>query len=375
MSTVVSPVLSRMISRNTLVASVVSAAMLLGVVPAFGQSNAPLAADGYTLSVFAKGVVGQYTAPDSIAVFQDHVYIAYGDGNDPTGADGKTNMVVEYTTAGQKVFSFNVKGHNDGMKVNPYTHKLWVMQNEDANPNLVVFDPVTRQKTLYSFAAPPQAGGGYDDITFSNGKAYLSASNPAHNPNSEPAIVQATLVGSTVVVTPVLSGTAAATDVLTGQTVTLNLQDPDSMTTAPGGNLVLDSQGDSELLIVSNPGLSSQRVLQVPLNSPYGLPQVDDTLFTPDADGFLLVSDTAKDITYRINKKVFVPGVAYSAGVAGTSAAPGFVGRLDVAFGQLTPIVSGMQSPHGLAFVTTSTADDSAVEKLKQACSALYPNE
>ncbi|WP_433983640.1 hypothetical protein RBB78_22075 [Tunturiibacter empetritectus] len=242
MSTVPSP----MISRNALVASVVSvasAAMLLGVAPAFGQANAPLAADGYTLSVFATGVVGQYTHPDSLAVFQDHVYIAYGDGNDPTGADGKTNMVVEYTRAGQKVYSFTVKGHNDGMKVNPYTHKLWVMQNEDANPNLVVFDPVTRQTTLYSFAAPPQAGGGYDDITFSNGKAYLSASNPAHNPNSEPAIVQATLVGTTVVVTPVLEGTAAATDILTGKTVTLNLQDPDSMTTAPGGNLVLDSQG------------------------------------------------------------------------------------------------------------------------------------
>ncbi|WP_433983639.1 hypothetical protein RBB78_22070 [Tunturiibacter empetritectus] len=126
---------------------------------------------------------------------------------------------------------------------------------------------------------------------------------------------------------------------------------------------------------MSNPGLTQQRVLQVPLSSPYGQPQVDDTLFTPDADGFLLVSDTAKDITYKISKKVFVPGIAYSAGVAGSSAAPGFVGQLDLAFGLLTPIVSGMQSPHGLAFVTTSTADDSAVEKLKEACSALYPSE
>ena len=357
--------------RNGLVAS---AAMLLGVAPVFAQANAPTPVKGYTLSVFATGVVGQYTQPDSIAVYQDHVYIAYGDGNDPTGADGKTNRIVEYTRAGQKVYSFNVKGHNDGMKVNPYTHKLWVMQNEDANPSLVVFDPETRTKTLYSFAAPPQAGGGYDDIAFRKGKVYLSASNPAHNPNAEPAIVEAKLEGSQVVVTPVLEGTATATNILNGEQVTLNLQDPDSMTSTGSGELVLDSQGDSELVMVRRPGTKQQSVLQIPLSSPYGQPQVDDTLFTPDDDGFLLVTDTGADITYKIGKNIFVPGVAYSAGVAGSSSAPGFVGRLDLAFGQLTPIVSGMQSPHGLAFVKTGNQDDSKEEELKDACMYLFPN-
>jgi hypothetical protein len=366
-----SETLFRMTMRNGLVAS---AAMLLSIAPTFGQANAPTPVQGYTLSVFATGVVGKYTAPDSIAVYRDHVYIAYGDGNDPTGADGKTNMVIEYTRAGQNVYSFTVKGHNDGMKVNPYTHKLWVMQNEDANPNLVVFDPETREKKLYSFATPPQAGGGYDDIAFRNGKAYLSASNPANNPNNEPAIVEATLVGSQVVVKPVLEGNATATNILTGQQVTLNLQDPDSMTTSPGGELVLDSQADSELVMVRRPGTKQQSVLQIPLSSPYGQPQVDDTLFTPDSDGFILVSDTAANITYKIEKKVFVPGVAYSAGVAGSSAAPGFVGRLDVEFGQLTPIVNGMQSPHGLAFVNTGDADNTIMEELKDACQILFPN-
>jgi hypothetical protein len=348
--------------------------LLLTAASAFGQANAPTPVKGYTLSVFATSVVGQYTAPDSIAVFQDHVYIGYGDGNDPTGADGKTNMIVEYNREGKKVYSFTVKGHNDGMKVNPYTHKLWVMQNEDANPNLVVFDPDTRVKTLYSFAAPPQAGGGYDDIAFRNGKAYLSASNPANNPNNEPAIVEAELVNGQVVVKPVLEGNATATNILNGQQVTLNLQDPDSMTTTPGGELFLDSQGDSEVLMVRKPGTKQQSVLQIPLSSPYGQPQIDDTLFTPASDGFILVSDTAANITYKIAKTVFVPGAAYSAGVAGSSSAPGFVGRLDVEFGQLTPIVSGMQSPHGLAFVKTGDDDDSAREELKEACQALSQN-
>jgi hypothetical protein len=34
------------------------------------------------------------------------------------------------------------------------------------------------------------------------------------------------------------------------------------------------------------------------------------------------------------------------------------VGRLDLDFGQLTPVVSGLKSPHGLAFVKTSDDDD-----------------
>ncbi len=240
------------------------------------------------------------------------------------------------------------------------------MQNEDANPSLVVFDPETHARKLYTFATVPAAGGGVDDIAFHNGKAYLSASNPAGNPNSEPAIVEAKLEGSQVVVTPVLEGNVAATDVLTGQPVTLNLQDPDSMTVSPGGELVLDSQGDSELVLVRKPGKKNQSVLQVPLSSPYGQPQIDDTLFTPAEDGFLLVTDTGANVTYKITKAAFAPGVAYSAGVAGSTSAAGFVGRLDLAFGEIKPIVSGLASPHGLAFVKTGDDDDSIREELME---------
>lgn len=365
----------RLTSMHTRGAIITSIAFVLSATGVFGQASTPTPEDGYTLSVFTTGVPGQYTAPDSIAVYKDHIYIGYGDNNDPSGADGKSNMIVEYNRAGQKAYSFIVKGHNDGMKLNPYTHKLWVMQNEDANPSLVVFDPETREKQVYSFAAAPAAGGGYDDITFRDGRVFLSASNPANNPNDEPAIVEAQLVDGQVIVQPVLEGNAAATDVLTGQQVTLNLQDPDSMTTTPGGQILLDSQGDSELLLVKNPNTTRQTVLQIPLSSPYGQPQADDTIFTPPSDGFILVSDTPADVVYRITKKVFVPGVAYTAAVAGSSAAPGFVGRLDLAFGQLTPIVSGLQSPHGMAFVKSGNDDDSDREELKGACQALFRNQ
>jgi hypothetical protein len=344
---------------KTLVVSATLALCALAL-PAGAQSTTPTAEKGYSISVFAKGVAGQYTAPDSLAVTKDHVYIAYGDGNDPTGEDGKSNMIVEYTKDGHKTFSFAVIGHNDGLKVNPYTHTIWAMQNEDANPNLVIFDPKTREQRQYVFAAPPPNGGGYDDIVFRNGEAYFSASNPAHNPNAAPAIVKAKFVGDVIEVSPVLEGIASATDVVTGAPVTLNLQDPDSMTLTPSNNILLDSQGDSELILVRNPG-THQSVLQIPLTSPYGTPQVDDTLFIPSDDGFMLVSDTPADTTYIIRKTQFIPGTAYSAGVGAANSAgvtPGFVGRLDLDFGQLTPIVTGLNSPHGLAFVKYRNDDD-----------------
>ena len=139
--------------------------------------------------------------------------------------------------------------------------------------------------------------------------------------------------------------------------------------------ILLDSQGDSELLLVRNPDTARQNVLQIPLSSPYGQPQADDPIFTPPSDGFMLVSDTPTNIVYKITKKTFVPGAAYTAAVAGSSAAPGFVGRLDLEFGQLTPVVSGLQSPHGMAFVKTGDDDDSELEQLKDACQALFQNQ
>ena len=343
---------------NKHIVSSLTLLLAASAVPATAQ--APKAEKGYSISVFAKGVKGKYTKPDSIAVIHHHIFIGYGDGNDPTGADGKSNQIVEYTKDGDVVRIYTVKGHNDGLKVDPYTGKLWAMQNEDANPNLVIIDPETHEKKLYQFAAPPAAGGGYDDITFRNGHAYFSASNPANNPNTFPAIVEAKIVGDMIEVTPVLEGNATATDVVTGDKVTLNLQDPDSMTLTPGKDILLDSQGDSELILVHKPG-KDQSVLQIPLSSPFGTPQADDTLFVPSDDGFILVSDTPANTVYKIRKERFVPGTAYTAAVGAPDASGatiGFVGILDLNFGELVPIVTGLQSPHGEGFVKNRHDDD-----------------
>jgi hypothetical protein len=316
-------------------------------------SQMPTAVKGYTVTVFAQGVQGKYTAPDSIAVLGDHVFVGYGDGNDPAGADGKSNQIVEYNLEGKVEWIYTVVGHNDGMKVNPYTHTVWAMQNEDANPNLVVIDPETHQQSVYTFGGAQAHGGGYDDIVFRNGKSYFSASNPANNPNNEPAIVEGTLSGTTVQVTPLLMGNASAVDVVTGGTVTLNLQDPDSMTLTPSNDILLDSQGDSELVLVHNPG-ANQTVTLIPLSSPFGALQADDSLFIPASEGFVLLSDTPANTVYKISKKRFVPGTALSGGLGAPDAngnSVGFVGVLDLTFGDVRPVITGFKSPHGMGFV------------------------
>src|ERR1700675_2323407 len=223
----------------------------MAAVPAVAQTATP----PYQLSVFAKAPNG-LSAPDSIAVLRDHVFVGYGDGNAPDGSDGKTTQIVDYGMDGTVEYTYTVKGHSDGLKVDPSTHLLWALQNEDASANLVIINPVTHQQTFYTFGSTLH-GGGYDDVVFRGCKVYISASNPANNPNTGPAIVSATLEGSFVNVKPVLGGDANAIDIPGDATIKLNLQDPDSMTLDPQGNIVLDSQADQELIIVSDPGSSN----------------------------------------------------------------------------------------------------------------------
>jgi hypothetical protein len=257
---------------------------------------------------------------------------------------------------GSVAYTYNVKGHNDGLKVDPRTHLLWAMQNEDSNPNLVIINPVTHEQKQYTFGPTPH-GGGYDDIVFLRDKVFISASNPANNPNNGPAIVSAKLEGSMVDVEPVLAGDASAIDIPTDATVTLNLQDPDSMTSDPLGNIVLDSQADQELIIVSHPSTDSQRVLRLPLSyvSSTGTTpvEVDDTTFTTSTEGFILFADKSLNKVFKLSKKAFAPGAAYTAADGAQ-----LVGTLDLTSGAITPIVTGLSSPGGMMFVNTSKGEN-----------------
>lgn len=332
-------------------------ALILGAVGAASLAAAatPQAASSYTLSVFAAAPSG-LSAPDSIAVLDDHVFVGYGDGHKPDGSDGLSTQVVEYTMDGSPVHTFTVPGHSDGLKVDPYTHLLWALQNEDANANLVIIDPRRGSQREYVFGATPH-GGGYDDLVFRDCKTYLSASNPANNPNAEPAIVSVRIDEDMVSVAPLLMANAAAIDLPTGQSVTLNLQDPDSMTLNPLGDIVLDSQADQMLIVVTHPGTRLQQALRLPLSyqGPNGLTPVetDDTVFITSSQGYILFADKNLNEVFKLSRAAFSPGQAYTAADGGP-----FVGALDMTSGIVTPVVTGLSGPGGMQFVATSVHPD-----------------
>jgi hypothetical protein len=272
------------------------------------------------------------------------VFVGYGDRAAPDGSDGKSSTIVEYKRNGDMVSTYTVLGHNDGLRVNPETNYLWAMQNEDKNPNLVIINPRNGTQKMYTFGPTPH-GGGYDDIAFQGDDVFLSASNPANNPNNAPAIVKAQIRGSMVVVTPILSGTATATDIPTDTPTALNLQDPDSMIFNAFGDLVLDSQADAELIVVHHAGFDDQSAYHLPITQNGSPVQIDDTIFATASYGVIFVSDRDGETVYAISRNIFSPGATYSA-------TPTSVAALDPETGVLTDVVTGMVSPHGMAFMS-----------------------
>jgi len=313
---------------------------------------------GVTVTTFATSPGGA-SQPDSIAVDGPLVFVGFGNGVAKDGSDGGSSTVVEYTAAGKIVQTFSVPGHNDGLKVDPETHQVWALQNEDGNPNLVVIDPGAGTQTGYSFG-PVANGGGFDDITFLHGRAFLTESNPSQNPNTDPAVVEATLNNAdhTVAVKTVLLGDAMAFNLATKQKVQLNLQDPDSMTADARGELVFTSQADDEIVTIHHPGMDHQFVTVLPLSL-----SVDDTLFLPSprgdeefgsgGGGAVLLTDQAAGTIYEISG----PGLRSPQALTAALDA-GELGRLNVKTGAFTPIISGLGNPRGLAFLGGPDADE-----------------
>jgi hypothetical protein len=327
--------------------------------------SAPSVAPGYTLSIFATSPSGN-SQPDSIAVDGANIYVGFGDGVAKDGSDGKSSTVVQFNPAGAVVQIFSVPGHNDGLKVDPQTHLLWALQNEDGNPNLAVINPVAGTEATYTFG-PVANGGGFDDITFLHRKVYLSESSPANNPNTAPAVVEAILNGTMVDVSPVLFGNAAAVNVVTKQPVTLNLQDPDSMTASPSGKLVMTSQADDEIVIIKHPGKSNQSVGLLPLTDASNNPvSVDDTLFRRGASGAVLMTDLSAGIVYAVTGPPLKGGLAFSAALD-----IGQLGTLNFNTGLFSPIITGLGSPRGLAILPQSEFQGSHVSVAQDDLAAL----
>ena len=307
----------------------------------------PVVIGPYSLSVFATGPAGS-TQPDSITIdHQRHIWVSFTNGACPDGTCGNST-VVEYHHNGTILHTYSVLGSNDGLKFNPDNRTIWALRNQDANPALTIINPQNHTQTNYTFATPPAHGGGFDDVVFLRGKIYFSASNPTldvhgHNPN--PSIVSITLAGNTIQTTPVLYGDAYAFNVATQMPVMTVQTDPDSMTVDTLGNLVLDSQADSILLFINNPGTYDQNVVEVPLADGSGNPvTVDDTVFPNQSSGKIYFTDSGTNTVYVLSSESFDSSKGYS------SSGPS-IGTVSLTTGLYTPIVLGLSSSHGAIFV------------------------
>ncbi len=329
----------------------------------------------YTISVFAKAP--GTLQPDDMVQVGSMVFVILQDpnvnpdGTFPTGVTSSLAEVLEYDMNGNVLQTFKVPGHPDGM-VAYNSNTVWVSSNEDGNSVITALDigNDTSQSYTSDVAVLPH-GGGLDDMKLINGVIYASASAPTTttNPspnlapystdssgataeygvNTGPALYAISLNsdGKTFHATPALMSSTPVT-LLPGNTpVTLNMTDADSSMIDPSGDLVIDSQQDSELVFVKNVGTSNQSVSVLPVTL-YGNPwPLDDTRWSPaSGTSFMLVTDTPAQLIYKISAATtFAPSSAYSAG-------QGTVLQSNTTTGVMTPIYVGMNNPHGLIFVT-----------------------
>jgi hypothetical protein len=331
--------------------------------------------NAYRISVFATAP-GELQ-PDDMLQMGNSLYIIYQDPNvnpDGTLASGVTSAqayLYEYDLNGNVLQTYKLPGHPDGMTAfNSST--VWISSNEDANPVITALDTGSGTLTSYtSDTAPLSSGGGLDDLKVINGVVYASASNPSttmspspnlapystdssgataeYGVNTGPVLYTVTLNndGTTFHPAAFLYSSTSATSMPGNTAITLNMTDTDSSMIDPAGDLVIDSQQDSELVFVSNIGSANPSVSVVNMTL-YGNPwPLDDTRWSPaSGSSFMLVSDTPAQIIYRIDAtQGFTPGTAYSSG-------QGTVLQSDTSTGVMKPIYVGMNNPHGLIFVS-----------------------
>jgi hypothetical protein len=316
--------------------------------------------NGFQASLFAQGI-STHTNPDDVAYLNTHMYVAYQNGvgskGEPSSSGNTQSTIVEYDNSGNVIGSWDVTGKVDGMAADPNNNRVLATVNEDANSSLYSVTPdAAHDQQLQHFtysASTLTHGGGTDSIAVQNGNIYITASAPAADANgnySKPALYQATIQGTTATLQSVLADNATATDAVSGKEVNLNLSDPDSSTVVPSSSpkfandILLDSQGDSQLIFIQNPGSSNQTQTSLSLGT-----QVDDVTFATSSKGTLYVTDAGDNKVYAITGN-FTPNTVFVA-CPSDSGVGGFVGTLDLSTGKIQPFTLGIKSPKGLHFV------------------------
>lgn len=299
-----------------------------------------------TVSTFATGTAVNATAPDSIALGQNSLWVSYANGADSTGAGGKST-IVQYKFNGQVRQTYSIAGSVDGLKVDPKTGLVWALQNQDGNSTLTLIDP--KEKLLFGPIpyAVTSGSNGYDDVVFRFDKIFLSYTNPASP--TDPTIQLLQNGSEPLAVTPILLMGATGTNLATGKIETTSQNDPDSLKLAPNGDLMLSSGDDGQLIFVKHPGEPGQSVSFLSLLDPTGahVSGLDDAVFATDERGTFYLTDTNNNRVLKIEAEGLPQGSLYvSVGSLKELA------LVDLKTGKLTAFLSGLNGPHGILFLS-----------------------
>lgn len=323
--------------------------------PVASGPSTPVAHDEHVFAVAPSGS----SQPDGVSVANGSIWVEYGNGADSAGASG-SSTIVQYSPSGSAESTYTVTGLADGLKVDPTTGNVWVLLNNDGNATLRFINPLTHQ-----ISAPLTYGSGYvyganstrgfDDVAFDGSRVFMSETNPA-NPG-DPVIVQV-LNGNapfgTIETRGILSLGDTGKNLITGQTnQTIPITDPDSLKLLPNGELLLTGEADGTYIFVKNPGTPQQSVSFVQM--PKGFVG-DDAIMPSASSGVFYISNQGGNDVVRVT----MTGLNTSDLYADISSKNEFV-QIDPNTGKITPILTGLSSPHGLDFVaaaasTTSTA-------------------
>jgi hypothetical protein len=306
------------------------------------------------ISVFATAPANS-SAPDSIALAGNDVWVAYTNGADSTGLSG-SSTIVEYDRSGHVEDTFQIAGYVDGLKFDPVTHEIWALQNQDGNSTLTLINPEERSVSQPLSYTVPSSMRGYDDVVFTHGKVFESYTNPVNN--GDPVLVQITNGNDpdhgTLNTKSILAFGATGINLETGKTETVPLNDPDSLKVAPNGDLLLTSGADDTIIDIQNAGTSHQAVAFTQIQGVTG--GLDDVI-KPDASaGTFYISDTADNRVLTVHMTGLNPNDYYA------SVGDAF-GQVDPLTGQFTPLVTAANAPgfqfgsaHGAEFVADKNA-------------------
>jgi len=306
----------------------------------------------FDVDVFARGTASLFN-PDGIVVTKHAVFVDYQNASDTSPTP---STIVKYDLGGHFEGAVNINGRCDGLRLNPYTHKLWALVNNDGlngspprQPALYVIDPKSLQATRYAFATSTQQhGGGYDDLAFIGGKAFFSASAPTltlGGINNKQIAVEADIKGDKVEVAPIAYGNLGGL---------VNIADPDSLAVDNARDLIIVSEGDGQLVTIRNPQTKYQTQSSIHTGS-----QLDDVAFTTGTTGTLFVADSTLNRVYKI-RSTFPAGTVFAEAPLGAPA-QSFVGTLDTTTGIVTPLLTvrdGILDPTSLIFVADGGGED-----------------